>query len=74
MEGQDGEANANAIGDWLAADPARRLAGIEALWGVFYTQKGEARSQPGLVKIDPITPPMSNAWANASAWCARWPA
>ncbi|NBC35381.1 double-strand break repair helicase AddA [Novosphingobium sp. FSY-8] len=48
-----GEANANAIGDFLAADPAARVGLLDDLWAVFYTQKDEPRAAASLVKIDP---------------------
>ncbi|MDE1917389.1 MAG: double-strand break repair helicase AddA [Sphingomonadales bacterium] len=51
-----GEANANRIGDWLAADEAGRVARLEDLWSVFFTQKGEARAAASLEKIDPDYP------------------
>lgn len=52
-KGKTGESNANRIGEWIAADAARRLDAIEDLWGVFFTQKGEPRSTTSLEKIDP---------------------
>lgn len=51
-KGKTGEANANRIGAWLAADGAGRLAGLDDLWGVFFTQKGDPRSTTSLDKID----------------------
>ena len=55
-KGKTGEANANRIGNWLAADEAARLAGLDDLWAVFFTQKGEPRSSTSLDKIDPSYP------------------
>ena len=48
-----GQANANAIGDWLALDPAARGEAIEALAGVFLTKAGEQRSSKSQDKLDP---------------------
>jgi ATP-dependent helicase/nuclease subunit A len=55
-KGKTGESNANRIGDWLAADEGRRAEGIEDLWSVFFTQKGEPRASASLEKIDPDYP------------------
>jgi len=48
-----GQKNANAIGDWLALDPAARGEAIEALAGVFLTKEGEQRASKSQDKIDP---------------------
>lgn len=48
-----GEAAANAMGDWLAADPAGRFAGFETLCKQFLTAKGEPKSTANLDKRDP---------------------
>lgn len=55
-KGKTGESNANRIGSWLATDGAGRVAGIEDLHGVFFTQKGEPRATASLEKIDPDYP------------------
>jgi ATP-dependent helicase/nuclease subunit A len=50
---QTGQNAANAIGDWLAADPAARADAIERLADVFFTKSGPLRSTTSLEKIDP---------------------
>ncbi|MEY4160983.1 MAG: double-strand break repair helicase AddA [Pseudomonadota bacterium] len=44
---------AQTIGDWLAASTTDRLAGLDDLWKVFFTQKGELKSTTHQEKIDP---------------------
>ena len=48
-----GEEAANCIGDWVAADPARRVDLLDALAATFLTAKGEPRSTKSQDKIDP---------------------
>lgn len=48
-----GQNNANAIGDWLARNPAARGEGIEALAEVFLTKAGEQRASKSQDKLDP---------------------
>lgn len=43
----------DAISEWLLGDGAQRAGGIEALSGVFLTQKGEPRSSRSQDKLDP---------------------
>ncbi len=44
---------ANMMGDWLAADPQARLAGIDDFAKLFLTGKGEAKSTRNLDKHEP---------------------
>jgi ATP-dependent helicase/nuclease subunit A len=55
-KGKTGESNANSIGGWLAADETQRVALLDALTSVFFTQKGEPKSTTSLEKIDPDYP------------------
>ena len=48
-----GEKAANLIGDWLAAEPAGRLAGLDGLYGLLLTKEGEVKNRKALDKIDP---------------------
>ena len=48
-----GQEAANAIGDWLAADPAGRMASFDAIWKQFFTQKDEPKSTTNQSKVDP---------------------
>jgi ATP-dependent helicase/nuclease subunit A len=48
--GQDAAA---AIADWLAGGPQQRAQALDALHGVFFTQKGSLRATASLDKIDP---------------------
>ncbi|MEZ5735746.1 MAG: double-strand break repair helicase AddA [Novosphingobium sp.] len=51
-----GQEAAATIADWLAGDPAHRVAMLDALQDVFLTRKGEPRSTKSLDKIDPAYP------------------
>ncbi|HUD27766.1 MAG TPA: double-strand break repair helicase AddA [Novosphingobium sp.] len=46
----------DAISEWLLGDDAQRLAGIDALAGVFLTQKGEPKASKSQDKLDPDYP------------------
>lgn len=48
-----GQGYANAIGDWLARDPAARAETIEALADVFVKKDGDLRSTKSQDKLDP---------------------
>ncbi|MCT2401010.1 double-strand break repair helicase AddA [Novosphingobium mangrovi (ex Huang et al. 2023)] len=48
-----GLAAVDAISEWLLGDAAQRVEAIDALSGVFLTQKGEPRSGTSQEKIDP---------------------
>ena len=48
-----GQTAANAIGNWLAADPAGRVAGLDDLAKALLTGTGALRSLASLEKIDP---------------------
>ncbi|KMS59099.1 ATP-dependent exonuclease [Novosphingobium barchaimii LL02] len=43
----------DTISEWLLGDGAQRLAGLDALTGVFLTQKGEPKASKSQDKIDP---------------------
>lgn len=47
---------ANALGDWLAADPAARLAGFDLFKSQFLTGKDEPRSTTNIEKKQPDYP------------------
>lgn len=51
-----GLAAVDAISEWLLGDGAQRLAGIDALAGVFLTQKGEPKASKSQDKLDPDYP------------------
>jgi ATP-dependent helicase/nuclease subunit A len=51
-----GLAAVDAISEWLLGDASQRLAGIDALSGVFLTQKGEAKASKSQGKLDPDYP------------------
>jgi ATP-dependent helicase/nuclease subunit A len=46
----------DAISEWLLGDCAQRLAGLDALSGVFLTQKGEPKASKSQDKLDPDYP------------------
>ena len=48
-----GEDAANIMGDWLAANPQARLAGMDDFAKLFMTAKGEAKSTRNLDKHEP---------------------
>jgi ATP-dependent helicase/nuclease subunit A len=48
-----GREAAATMGEWLAQGEAGRLAGFEALAGVFLTQKGQPKSSTAQEKLDP---------------------
>ncbi|MBA3055909.1 MAG: double-strand break repair helicase AddA [Sphingomonadales bacterium] len=48
-----GQDAANAIGDWIARDPAARADAIESLADVFFTKAGALRSSKSQDKLDP---------------------
>ena len=51
-----GAGNAEAIGSWLAADAAGRLAAIDALYKVLYTAEDTPRAAKAQEKFDPSYP------------------
>ncbi len=51
-----GAANAEAIGGWLAADGAGRLATIDALYKVLYTAEDSPRASKAQEKFEPSYP------------------
>ncbi len=51
-----GQDNASVIGDWLSCSPLVRSRGLEELYEVFHTKKGDPRSSSSQEKIDPAYP------------------
>jgi ATP-dependent helicase/nuclease subunit A len=51
-----GQAAAAAISGWLAGSPADRAQALDALYSVFFTQKGTPRASASLEKLDPDYP------------------
>jgi ATP-dependent helicase/nuclease subunit A len=51
-QARTGQDRAEIIADWLEQEPAERLARIDYLHEVFFTQKGEPRSSTSLDRID----------------------
>ena len=47
-----GQEGAEVIGDWLAASPQQRFAGLPSLHAVLFTQKDTVRSVPSLSKFE----------------------
>ncbi|RZK03718.1 MAG: double-strand break repair helicase AddA [Novosphingobium sp.] len=48
-----GQENAAKIEAWLAGVPEQRAAGLDALFGVFFTKEGKLRATTSLDKLDP---------------------
>ncbi len=48
-----GQDNATMIGEWLAADPQARLAGLDGLYPLFHKKDGELKIAKGQEKADP---------------------
>lgn len=55
-QAKTGQDAAAAIGAWLALDPAGRAEALDALAGVFLTQKGTPRASKSQDKLDPGYP------------------
>jgi len=53
---QTGQDNADRIAAWLARNNAGRAEGLDDLWNVFFTAKGDLRSSKSQEKLDPAYP------------------
>ncbi|MDE2301111.1 MAG: double-strand break repair helicase AddA [Sphingomonadales bacterium] len=62
-----GQDAAEVIAWWLGQDEDARLARIDDLWGVFFTQSGTLRASKALDKIDPDYPAHAEAVSVAIA-------